>query len=39
MENRIYVAPVVEVQTIVVEMGFQASGSNDGGGIFAPEWG
>ena len=33
-----YESPMVEVITIFVEKGFQASGNN-GGGIAAPGWG
>ena len=38
MQPENYESPSVDVLTVVVEKGFQASG-NEGGGITAPEWG
>lgn len=38
MKNKEYVSPQVEVVTVVVEKGFQAS-TNESGGITAPGWG
>ena len=37
MKNN-YQSPMVEVITVIVEQGYQASGNNDGG-IVAPGWG
>ena len=38
MQTENYESPSVEVLTVVVEKGFQASG-NGNSGITAPEWG